>query len=69
MDPYIKLTEELFSAARSEFKHLEYFYFHNCPYEAMWKDNRRRHVEKFLPGRSYILTVLIINVFLLVMHR
>ena len=46
MDPYIKLTEELFSAARSEFKHLEYFYFHNCPYEAMWKDNRRRHVEK-----------------------
>ena len=46
MDPYIKVTEELFSAARSEFKHLEYFYFHNCPYEAMWKDNRRRHVEK-----------------------
>ena len=46
MDPYIKLTEELFSAARSEFKHLEYFYFHNCPYEAMWKDNKRRHVEK-----------------------
>ncbi len=46
MDPYIKLTEELFSAARSEFKHLEYFYFHNCPYESMWKDNRRRHIEK-----------------------
>jgi len=46
MDPYIKLTEELFSAARTEFKHLEYFYFHNCPYESMWKDNRRRHVEK-----------------------
>ncbi len=46
MDPYVKVTEELFSAARSEFKHLEYFYFHNCPYEAMWKDNRRRHIEK-----------------------
>jgi uncharacterized protein len=46
MDPYVKLTEELFSAARSEFKHLEYFYFHNCPYEGLWKDNRRRHVEK-----------------------
>jgi hypothetical protein len=46
MDPYIKLCEELFSAARSEFKHLEYFYFHNCPYERLWKDNRRRHVER-----------------------
>ncbi len=46
MDPYVKLTEELFSAARSEFKHLEYFYFHNCPYEGLWKDNRRRHIEK-----------------------
>jgi hypothetical protein len=46
MDPYIKLCEELFSAARSEFKHLEYFYFHNCPYERLWKDNRRRHLER-----------------------
>lgn len=46
MDPYIRLCEELFSAARSEFKHLEYFYFHNCPYERLWKDNRRRHVER-----------------------
>lgn len=45
MDPYIKATEELFSAARSEFKHLEYFYFHNCLYEKVWKDNRRRHIE------------------------
>lgn len=42
MDPYIKLCEELFSAARSEFKHLEYFYFHNCVYERLWQDNRRR---------------------------
>jgi len=46
MDPYVKVCEELFSAARSEFKHLEYFYFHNCPYERLWKDNRRRHVER-----------------------
>ncbi len=45
MDPFIKVTEELFSAARSEFKHLEYFYFHNCPYEKVWKDNWRRHTE------------------------
>ncbi len=46
MDPHVKVMEELFSAARSEFKHLEYFYFHNCPYEAMWKDNRRRWSER-----------------------
>jgi uncharacterized protein with von Willebrand factor type A (vWA) domain len=45
MDPYTKVMEELFSAARSEFKHLEYFYFHNCPYEKLWKDNWRRHVD------------------------
>jgi uncharacterized protein with von Willebrand factor type A (vWA) domain len=43
MDPYIKVCEELFSAARAEFKHLEYFYFHNFPYERLWKDNRRRY--------------------------
>ena len=42
MDPYIKLVEELFSAARSEFKHLEYYYFHNCLYEGLWRDNARR---------------------------
>jgi uncharacterized protein with von Willebrand factor type A (vWA) domain len=46
MDAYIKLCEELFSAARTEFKHMEFFYFHNCLYEAVWKDNRRRHNEK-----------------------
>lgn len=45
MDPYIDLTERLFSAARSVFKNLEYFYFHNCPYEAVWRSNRRRRVE------------------------
>jgi uncharacterized protein len=45
MDDYVKLSEELFSAARSEFKHLEYYYFHNCPYERLWKHNRRRHDE------------------------
>jgi hypothetical protein len=42
MDPYVKIVEELFSAARSEFRHLEHFYFHNCPYEGLWRDNRRR---------------------------
>lgn len=46
MDDHIRLCEELFSAARGEFKHLEYYYFHNCIYEGVWKDNRRRHVEK-----------------------
>jgi uncharacterized protein with von Willebrand factor type A (vWA) domain len=42
MDPYIHLCEQLFSAARSEFKHLEYYYFHNCVYEKLWKNNNRR---------------------------
>ncbi len=46
MDPWIKLCEELFSAATSEFKNLEFFYFHNCPYEGVWKDNRRRFAER-----------------------
>ncbi len=45
MDSYIQLCEELFSAARSEFKHMEYFYFHNCLYERVWQDNRRRNAE------------------------
>jgi uncharacterized protein len=48
MDPFIKLCEELFSAATSEFKNLEFFYFHNCPYEGLWKDNRRRFAERTL---------------------
>jgi uncharacterized protein with von Willebrand factor type A (vWA) domain len=43
MDDHVRVCEELFSAARSEFKHLEHFYFHNFPYEHVWKDNRRRH--------------------------
>ncbi|WP_114951304.1 vWA domain-containing protein [Sphingosinicella terrae] len=46
MDPHIRLCEELFSAATAEFKNLEFFYFHNCPYEAVWKDNRRRFEER-----------------------
>jgi uncharacterized protein with von Willebrand factor type A (vWA) domain len=45
MDPFIRHCEELFSAARGEFKHMEYFYFHNCLYETVWKSNRRRHDE------------------------
>ena len=47
MDDYIRLCETLFSAARTEFKHLEYFYFHNFIYESVWKDNHRRHDERF----------------------
>jgi hypothetical protein len=46
MDPHIKVCEELFSAARSEFKHLEYFYFHNFVYESVWRNNMRRHQER-----------------------
>ena len=46
MDWHVKGAEELFSAARTEFKHLEYFYFHNCLYEFVWKDNRRRWTER-----------------------
>lgn len=47
MDEHIHRVEELFSAARSEFKHLEFYYFHNCVYDHVWKNNRRRHSEKF----------------------
>ena len=46
MDDHIRVVEELFSAARSEFKNLEYYYFHNCLYESVWKNNRRRHSER-----------------------
>jgi uncharacterized protein len=48
MDDHIRVCEQLFSAARTEFKHLEYFYFHNFIYERVWKDNRRRHTERML---------------------
>jgi uncharacterized protein with von Willebrand factor type A (vWA) domain len=62
MDDYIRMTEELFSAVRTEFKHLEHFYFHNCLYERVWRDNRRRR-ETTIPtwqllntyGRDYKL--------------
>jgi len=56
MDDHVKTCEELFSAARSEFKHLEHFYFHNCPYEGLWRDNRRRfneHVGTLEVMRTY----------------
>ncbi|MEQ1670056.1 MAG: VWA domain-containing protein [Hyphomicrobium sp.] len=46
MDDHIKDVEELFSATRSEFKHLEYYYFHNCLYEGVWKDNARRYTDR-----------------------
>ncbi|NBO11539.1 MAG: hypothetical protein EBZ03_08890 [Betaproteobacteria bacterium] len=48
MDDHIKQTEELFSAARSEFKQLEFYYFHNCVYDFVWKNNRRRHSERLM---------------------
>lgn len=47
MDDHIERTEELFSAASSEFKNMEFFYFHNCVYDYLWKNNRRRHAERF----------------------
>ena len=56
MDDHVKVCAELFSAARSEFKHLEHYYFHNCVYEKVWKDNRRRqdqHVSTYQVLRTY----------------
>ena len=56
MDDHVRTCEELFSAARSEFKHLEHFYFHNCPYEALWRDNRRcfrEHIGTVEVMRTY----------------
>ena len=47
MDDHIERTEELFSAAKAEFKHMDFFYFHNCVYDHLWKHNRRRHAERF----------------------
>jgi uncharacterized protein len=47
MDDHIQRVEELFSAVKAEFKHLEFYYFHNCVYDFMWKNNRRRYAEKF----------------------
>ncbi|NRB16786.1 MAG: VWA domain-containing protein [Rhodobacteraceae bacterium] len=55
MDPHIKVVEELFSAARSEFKHLEYYYFHNCLYEGVWRDNARRW-EAQIPTHEVLRT-------------
>jgi len=55
MDDHIKVVEELFSAARSEFRHMEYFYFHNCLYEGVWRDNRRRRQE-LLPTAEVLRT-------------
>src|ERR1700753_2221827 len=46
MDDYVRICAELFSAAKTEFKHLEQFYFHNCLYESVWKDNRRRDTNR-----------------------
>jgi len=53
MDDHITRTEELFSAAKTEFKNMEFFYFHNCVYDYVWKNNRRRHAERF-PTRDLL---------------
>ncbi|AOG05152.1 vWA domain-containing protein [Bosea sp. RAC05] len=55
MDWHIELAEELFSAARAEFKHFEHFYFHNCPYERVWRENRRRH-DQTIPTLELLRT-------------
>ena len=55
MDEHVRICEELFSACRTEFKHLEYFYFHNFPYEKVWKDNRRRY-ERTIPTWEVLRT-------------
>jgi uncharacterized protein len=55
MDWHIAQAEELFSAAKTEFKHMDYFYFHNCPYERLWKENRRRY-EAAVPTHEVIRT-------------
>ncbi|MGH1465621.1 MAG: vWA domain-containing protein [Cognatishimia sp.] len=55
MDPHIKVVEELFSAARAEFKHLEHYYFHNCLYEGVWKDNARRWNDQ-IPTQDLLRT-------------
>ncbi len=55
MDDYVLMVERMFSAARSEFKHLEHFYFHNCLYERVWKDNRRRY-EETIPTHEVLRT-------------
>jgi uncharacterized protein with von Willebrand factor type A (vWA) domain len=55
MDEHVRVCDELFSAARSEFRHFEHYYFHNFPYESLWKDNRRRHTER-IPTDQLIRT-------------
>ena len=55
MDDHVRVSAELFSAARSEFKHLQFFYFHNCPYEYLWTDNRRR-AESSIPTAEVLRT-------------
>lgn len=61
MDPYIQVCEELFAACRSEFKHLEHFYFHNFVYESVWRNNMRRHNEPTPLYDIYILMDAIIK--------
>ena len=53
MDPHVRVCEELFSAAKAEFRHLEYFYFHNCVYDHVWRDNGRRRNERVSHARAH----------------
>jgi uncharacterized protein len=55
MDWHVEQAEQLFSAARAEFRHFEHFYFHNCPYERVWKENRRRH-DQVIPTQDILRT-------------
>ena len=56
MDPHVQVCEELFSAAKAEFRHLEYFYFHNCVYDHVWRDNARRRNERVGDAATSIRT-------------
>ncbi len=55
MDDHVQRSEQLFSAARAEFAHLEHFYFHNCPYERLWRSNHRRR-EEWVPTEQVLRT-------------
>ena len=69
MDDHIEITERLFSAAKNVFKKSKHFYFHNCLYEGVWKNNERRWTERLATSEILKLMEQTTNVFLLVMHQ
>ena len=69
MDSYVKITEQLFNAAKSVFKNIEQFYFHNCLYRQVWKHNERVGRESYSTLKFLERMEEIINVFLLVMPQ